>query len=142
MDGVQDNVLTKLGEIETTNNANQVLLTSALSKGEDMEFDTIMSAVSINAGANANSNTYTKPRGIKDVAIAVVAGTAGQYNVFLEYSVDDSTYFRGSNFNMGSTLTNTVAIGGATISSGYKYYRLYIVNNHGGAQNFTVRISY
>ena len=122
--------------------AIEVLLTSALSKGEAMEYDTIMSAVSIGAGANANSDTYTKPRGIKDFAIAIVAATAGTYNAFVEYSVDDSTYFRGSNLNMGSTLTNTVAVGGATISAGYRYYRVNIVNNHGGSQNFTIRISY
>ena len=122
--------------------ANEVLLTAALSKGEAMETDTIMSGVSINSGANANSDTYTKPRGIKDFAIAIVAATSGAYNAFLEYSVDDSTYFRGSNLNMSTTATNTVAVGGATVSSGYRYYRVNIVNNHGGAQNFTIKISY
>ena len=37
MDGVQDNALTKLGEIETTNNANQVLITATNSKLDDIE---------------------------------------------------------------------------------------------------------
>ena len=122
--------------------AIEVLLTSALSKGEAMETETIMSAVAIAAGANTNSSVYTKPRGIKDFAIAIVAATNGVYNAFTEYSVDNSTFFRGANINQTSQTTSTAAIGGAAVSAGYKYYRVNVVNNHGSPQNFTIKISY
>ena len=154
MDAVLDNVLTKLGEIETTNNANEVLLTNANGKLADIETavqlidngygamttETIMNASVADSSAEGVSSVFTKTREIENVAFSIKASADANYSAFIEYSVDNVDFFQDTNLNFG----NTLACGGSTltIGRGFRYYRVRIINNHGVAQTFVVKASY
>jgi len=124
----------KLGDIETA----VQLIDNAHG---DMTTETLQT-ITVGASSASSTNTFTKQRDIKHVGIAVVASVNGTYNAFVEYSVDNSTFFQGTNINFGGNQTSTVAIGDSAISSGYRYYRLNIANNHSGSQDFVVKLSY
>jgi len=139
----------------TDHAANEVLLTGIDQKLGDIETavqliddgygtmtETTLLNASVGSSATTTSNVFTKPREITHAGISIVADTNGTYNAFIEYSVDNSTYFQGSNLNFSSNAENSGEIGTSAISSGYKYYRVRVANNHSGSQNFTVKICY
>ncbi len=139
----------------TDHAANEVLLTGIDQKLGDIETavqliddgygtmtETTLLNASVGSSATTTSNVFTKPREITHAGISIVADTNGTYNAFIEYSVDNSTYFQGANLNFSSNAETSGEIGSSAISSGYKYYRVRVANNHSGSQNFTVKICY
>ncbi len=124
----------KLGDIETA----VQLIDNAHG---DMTTETLQT-ITVGASSASSTNTFTKQRDIKYVGVAVVASVNGSYNAFLEYSVDNSTFFQGANINFSANQESTAAIGDSAYSSGYRYWRVNIANNHSGSQDFVVKLSY
>ena len=123
----------KLGDIETA--------VQLIDNGYgDMTVSTLMNASVNGSAGEGTSSVFTKPREITDVGFSVVAPSNASYSAFIEFSVDNTTFFRDTNLNFG----NTLAVKGnlASIGSGYRYYRVFIVNNHNTPQTFVVKISY
>jgi len=154
LDAVADNQLTKLGEIETTNNANQVLLgtidadTNAIKTAVqlidggygDMTTATIMNASVAESSGEGVSSTITKLREIENIGFAITAPSNASYSAFIEYSVDNSLFFQDTNLNFANTLSCKGTI--TSIGRGFRYFRVRIINNHNAAQTFVVKASY
>ena len=123
----------KLGDIETA--------VQLIDNGYGtMTTETIMNASVAESSGEGVSSTFTKTREIEEIGFAVVAASNVSYSAFIEFSVDNSTFFQGNNLNQ----LNALKCSGNILSHGrgFKYWRVRIINNHVSAQTFVVKISY
>ena len=114
LDAVQDNALTKLGEIETTNNANQVLLGTI-----DSDTDAIKTAVQILDNAISGSEMQV------DVVASLPAGSAAIGKLAANSGVDigdvDVTSLPASTNTLevvGDAAENAAAAGNPVLTGG------------------------
>jgi len=134
----------KLGDIETA--------VQLIDNGYGAMTETQLHDASVAGSGNVVSSVFTKTREITQFAISIVAATNGNYNAFLEGSVDNSeaTYFQlngGQSLNTAGNASSFAQVGSADTqsalhSSAFKYYRVRIINNHGSGQGFVVKVCF
>ena len=61
-----------------------------------MTTETIMNASVAESSGEGVSSTFTKTREIEEIGFAVVAASNVSYSAFIEFSVDNSTFFQGN----------------------------------------------
>jgi hypothetical protein len=134
LDGVQDNALTKLGEIETTNNANQVLLgtidadTDAI-KTDMAAIEVLLTAANVDHAANEALLTTidSDTNDIKtDIAALEVLSTAANVDLAEIEVATEASQAALEKMLYGNALAVTAVHGGTTHALGDTYEALYV----------------
>ena len=134
LDAVQDNALTKLGEIETTNNANQVLLgtidadTDAI-KTDMAAIEVLLTAANVDHAANEALLTTidSDTNDIKtDIAALEVLSTAANVDLAEIEVATEASQAALEKMLYGNALAVTAVHGGTTHALGATYEALYV----------------
>ena len=134
LDAVQDNALTKLGEIETTNNANQVLLgtidadTDAI-KTDMAAIEVLLTAANVDHAANEALLTTidSDTNDIKtDIAALEVLSTAANVDLAEIEVATEASQAALEKMLYGNALAVTAVHGGDTQALGATYEALYV----------------
>ena len=134
LDGVQDSALTKLGEIETTNNANQVLLGTIDSDTDAIKTDmaameVLLTAANVDHAANEVLLTGidVDTNAIKvDIAALEVLSTAANVDLAEIEVATEASQAALEKMLYGNALAVTAVHGGTTHALGATYEALYV----------------
>ena len=134
LDGVQDSALTKLGEIETTNNANQVLLGTIDSDTDAIKTDmaameVLLTAANVDHAANEVLLTGidVDTNAIKvDIAALEVLSTSANVDLAEIEVATEASQAALEKMLYGNALAVTAVHGGTTHALGATYEALYV----------------